>query len=398
MSSAKTFRPLADEGARLVSALETLFSRHIVLPAGVALVLSLSVVSTYLSECFDYCAYVAISSPVKRCGKTTLGQLLSWLCRRAMLTVGISVAALFHLIETYHPTLIMDEAENLVGDRGMRSFLNAGFRKGAVVPRVIGKHVVQFAVYGPKIVCLIGEVPETIRDRSILIEMRRAKPGEPIEELRERSVSHAAAELAAEIAGWAAANRENIIETYCHGEVDFLPDREANLWTPLFAIASVAIPERLDELKTVALRLVAEKAEHDTDSEATAIRLLSDIRTAFAAEATDLMPTGRLLAELHNPDSPWARLSGSDLARMLRPFEIRPKQLWLDGKNLRGYLRRDFSDAFARYLPAAEDNGSEDSRREVRKASGLAGLAATEGKDSEPARERAASRLEFIPE
>jgi hypothetical protein len=151
--------------------------------------------------------------------------------------------------------------------------------------------------------------------------MRRAKPGEPIEELRERSVSHAAADLATQIAGWAAAKREDIIETYCRGEVDFLPDREANLWSPLFAIASVAIPERLDELKTVALRLVGEKVKHDSEV-SPATQLLSDIRTVSAAEATELMPTSRLLCELRNlPDSPWTRLSGNELARMLRPFE-----------------------------------------------------------------------------
>ena len=49
-------------------------------------------------------------------------------------------------------------------------------------------------------------------------------------------------------------------------------------------------------------------------------------------------------------------------------------------------------------FPAAEDNGSEDSRQAATKASGLAGLAAKEGKDSEPTGERAASQLEFMPE
>jgi hypothetical protein len=70
------------------------------------------------------------------------------------------------------------------------------------------------------------------------------------------------------------------------------------------------------------------------------------------------MPTSRLLGELRNlPDGPWSRLSGIELARKLLPFEIGPKQLWINGRNLRGYLRRDFEDAFDRYLPAAEDNG-----------------------------------------
>ena len=138
-------------------------------------------------------------------------------------------------------------------------------------------------------------------------------------------------------------------------------------WNP--SCIGVAAPERIDELKATAIRLVAEKAEHETDSEATAIRLLSDIRTVFAAEVTELMPTSRLLGELRNlPDGPWSRLSGNEVARKLRSFEIRPKQLWMDGKNLRGYVMRDFSDAFARYLPAAEGNAAEDSRQAINKS------------------------------
>ena len=162
-----------DTGSCLVSAVEDLLKRHLVVPAGIPLVLGLCVLATHLAECFDYSAYVAITSPALRCGKSTLAQLLSWLCRRAMFTVGISAAALFRLIETFHPTLIMDEAEGLLGDRNLRGFINAGFRKGAVVPRVVGREILQFSVYGPKIFCLIGDVPETIRDRSILIPMRQ---------------------------------------------------------------------------------------------------------------------------------------------------------------------------------------------------------------------------------
>jgi hypothetical protein len=229
----------------------------------------------------------------------------------------------------------------------------------------------------------IGPLPDTVADRSIIIPMRRAKRGENVDEFRRRTLGPIAA-LAEEVRGWAAANEPCVAEAYHQNAIDFLSGREADIWESLFAIIRVAAPERIDELKATAIRLVAEKAEHETDSEATAIRLLSDIRTVFAAEVTELMPTSRLLGELRNlPDGPWTRLSGNEVARKLRPFEIGPKQLWINGRNLRGYLRRDFEDAFDRYLPAAEDNGSEDSRQAATKASGLAGLAATEGRNSE---------------
>jgi hypothetical protein len=60
-----------------------------------------------------------------------------------------------------------------------------------------------------------------------------------------------------------------------------------------------------------------------------------------------------MLAELRSlPDGPWRGLSASHLAYLLRPFSIAPKQRWIDGSNLHGYLRHDFLDAFDRYIPA----------------------------------------------
>ena len=389
-----TFRPTADEGARLVSAVETLFRRHLVLPVGVPLVLSLWAINTYLFEAFDYCPYIALVSPVKRCGKTTVLKLLASVTSRPEFKVNISDAVLFHLIDARRPTLLMDEAEDLHRS-SLRAILNAGFEKAATVPRCVGQQVQDFHVFCPKALACIGRLPDTVADRSIVIPMKRAKRGENVDEFRRRTLRDIAA-LAQEIRGWAAANEHCVAEAYHQNAIDFLSGREADIWEGLFAIIRVAAPERIDELKATAIRLVAEKAEHDTDSEAI---LLSDIRTVFAAEATELLPTGRLLCALRNlPDGPWARLSGNELANKLRPFEIGPQQLWVNGRNLRGYLRRGFSDAFARYIPAAADNDSEASRQAAeREPSELAGLAAPGETHSQQSKERPASRLE-LPE
>ena len=357
----------AVSGARLLASLEDWFRRHVVLPEGVPLVLSLWAINTYSFEVFDFCPYIALVSPVKRCGKTTVLKLLASVTSRPEFTVNITDAALFRLIDARRPTLLMDEAEDLQRS-GLRTILNAGFEQAATVPRCVGQQVQDFHVFCPKALACIGPLPDTVADRSIIIPMRRAKRGENVDEFRRRTLGPIAA-LAEEVRGWAAANEPCVAEAYHQNAIDFLSGREADIWEGLFAIIRVAAPERIDELKATAIRLVAEKAEHETDSEATAIRLLSDIRTVFAAEVTELMPTSRLLGELRNlPDGPWSRLSGNEVARKLRSFEIRPKQLWMDGKNLRGYVMRDFSDAFARYLPAAEGNAAEDSRQAINKS------------------------------
>jgi hypothetical protein len=354
MSKTKLLPFATISGARVLMALEDLFKRHVVVPEGVPLVLSLWAINTHLFELFDHCPYIALLSPTKRCGKTTVLKLLAGVTSRPEFTLNASDASLFRLIDARRPTLLMDEAEDL--HRGsLRAILNAGFERAATVPRCIGQQVQDFHVFCPKALACIGRLPDAIADRSIIVPMKRAKRGENVEEFRRRTLG-GVFPLADQIKSWAAANECQVAEAYHQNPIDFLSGREADIWEGLFGIIRVAAPERTDELKATAIRLIAEKAKHDTDSEATAIRLLLDISTAFSAEANEIMPTSRLLCELRSQaDSPWARLSGSELARKLRPFEIRPKQLWIDGKNLRGYLRRDFEDAFERYIPVAEE-------------------------------------------
>ena len=58
-------------------------------------------------------------------------------------------------------------------------------------------------------------------------------------------------------------------------------------------------------------------------------------------------------------DRPPRKLSQSDLARMLRPFGIRPHTIWPvqrgpGAKSRRGYLRADFEAAWAAYCSAPD--------------------------------------------
>jgi hypothetical protein len=275
--------------------------------------------------------------------------------------------------------LLMDEAENL--DRSsLRAILNAGFEQAATVPRCVGHGVQDFHVFCPKALACIGHLPSTLADRSIVVRMKRAGLTESLDNLRRRTLGEMAA-IAEKSKAWAAANEHAVAEAYTRSSVDFLSGREADIWEALFGIIRVAAPERFEELKATAIRLAAEKAGEDAASEATAIRLLADIKAIFGAEAAEVLPTTRLVSMLRNlPEGPWGRLSSNQLAHQLRPFEIGPKQLWVGGKNQRGYLRRDFVDAFERYTPRANENGAQEFGQAEDKASGLAGLAANAGK------------------
>jgi hypothetical protein len=154
------------------------------------------------------------------------------------------------------------------------------------------------------------------------------------------------------IAVWAEKNKDKISQAYNKQNLDFLKDREADIWEPLFAIASVAVPERLEELKRIALRMSGEKTAMDVD-DSQGLRLLADVRTIFRATKRMALTTAQLIHKLKLEfDSQWGDdLTPISLARMLRPFGVSSQQLWIDDSNNRGYTLADFKLVFERYLP-----------------------------------------------
>jgi Protein of unknown function (DUF3631) len=103
----------------------------------------------------------------------------------------------------------------------------------------------------------------------------------------------------------------------------------------------------------------------------------AELRHGYTLDDLDRLATVHLLGALcEREDGPWAgwwerdlkdaRTKGpaSRLAKLLKPFDVEPRQLKLkDGSKVRGYLRGDFEAAWRRYLPGdprgdAPENGT----------------------------------------
>lgn len=338
------------ETENVVKKLRLVLERFIVLPPGVSLVVALWILNSYLWSCFEFCPYLVITSPVKRCGKTSLLTVLSFLCNRPLFVSAITPAALARSIRYKKPTLLMDEAETVTSE--MRTVLNAGFKKGGTVVKCRGTGIEEVDVYGPKALACIGRLPDTVYDRSIIIRMERKQSAQPVEPLRERNIRKESVQLRVLAERWVDSHRKKVVKASKSIEVDVLAAREADIWQPLFAIALAAAPASMSELRKTAQRLSREKAKSDVE-DSRPLQLLENTRqifdTKFRRKKRGKFATEDLLAAL-SQFSMWKNLDGLELARALRPFGVAPKQLWVGGHNVRGYRRRDFEYAFSAYL------------------------------------------------
>jgi hypothetical protein len=138
--------------------------------------------------------------------------------------------------------------------------------------------------------------------------------------------------------------------------LESLPARAADIWEPLLGIALLAGREVLAQAESAA-RALSGRGEVSDGSLGEV--LLKDIRDLFEVRGVGRLSSAELLAGLLElEESPWADwragkpLSVNRLAALLRPYEIRPRTIRLpDGQTPKGYLREQFEDAFARYLP-----------------------------------------------
>lgn len=350
--------PWPDEvvGAELLDHIVAAINLKVVLPNGAAEAIALWVVHTYCFELFMVTPRLAVLSPDKRCGKTTLMTVLAHLVAKALNTSNITSAAIFRVIDKAQPTLLIDEADTFfAASEDIRGILNSGHGKtmGGVVRLVGDDHDPrQFSAFSPVVIAKIKDLPSTLQDRSIVIRMRRKGKGENVEQLRLDRMSGFEM-IRRKIARWVNDNGQRLkeIEPEIPGS---LHDRAADNWRSLLSIAEVMGGHWPTKARNVAVKLAAGEEDNDSVGEA----LLSDIRDIFERSGVDRMPTQDLLNQLNQlDDRPWCEwrkgqfMTPVQLAGMLKPFSVSPNTIRLsEDYTPRGYKLSDFKDAFARYL------------------------------------------------
>lgn len=199
-----------------------LLTDYIALPERVADVIAAWVAAAWLFDVWDRFPHLAITSPEKRCGKTTLLDILRVIVPCPLSTSNISPAALYRVIQAKRPTLLFDEAQSLAragSEAGevTREILNAGIVKNATVIRCGGKgmdKIKEFAIYAPKVFAMIGEPDGVLADRCLPVMMRRKTSGDRVERYRSRVVDARGEAIRRRLEEWAKENKEYAVPLY----------------------------------------------------------------------------------------------------------------------------------------------------------------------------------------
>lgn len=362
------------DGAKLLDDTRKFISRFCAFPSAACLdAVTLWAAHAHMVEHFHTSPRLALLSPEPESGKTRVLEILDLLTPESMLIFSPSVAAIFRKLAQDQVTLLFDECDTIFTKRGkddqnedLRALLNSGYRKGAHIPRCVGtKHEVQdFKVFAACALAGIGELPDTIMTRAIVIRMRRRAANEQVEQFRSRMHEQPGHELRARLLEWAA-----MVGPVAGNAWPELPpgitDRRAEAWEPLIAVADQAGGHWPETVRNACIELCRQATDRRISL---GLRLLADLRLIF--QDRDVLSTNSILAMLCGmdpykydaqgevyiaEDAPWAELRGKPLdsrglARMLRKYDVTSTKIRQGDKTLQGYRREDLWDAWQRYL------------------------------------------------
>jgi hypothetical protein len=356
------------DGAAALEDARAFIARFCALPAEHAYTaVTLWAAHAWALDAFDSTPRLAFLSPEPGSGKTRALEVLTLLVPWPMHAVNATPAALFRSVAdpASRRTILFDEIDTIFGPKAkeheeLRGLLNAGHRRSGVAYRCVGEGtrqaVVAFPAYAGVALAGLGQLPDTILTRSIVVRMRRRAPHEHIEPFRARLHEPEGKKLGQLLGDWANSVAESMAGSWPQMPPG-VTDRPADVWEPLLAVADAAGGPWPERARAACTWLVRDNADRGISL---GIRLLADLRGIFGDERA--MTTGDILTQLHALDAaPWDDFKGQPLdarglSRLLNAYDVEPVKVKVNGRSLQGYRADQLADAWARYLPPPEDN------------------------------------------
>jgi len=329
------------DGPAMLIELCRVIRRYVVMKTEDVVAVALWCVHAHVIDAFAISPFLNLVSPQSQCGKTTAMTIVARLVPRPVLSGNMSPSSVFRSIEKYKPSFLIDEADSFEKiNEELRGLLNSShLRDSATVIRTIGdEHEPRlFSTWCPKAVALIGRLPETLDNRSIVIEMRRRNQDEYCERFSSIEPHPELDTLARKVARWATDNFDAIRRAAPRAP-EGIDLRIYDNWMPLLSIADVAGGEWPRWVRIAA----AVFAARNIDPPSIKVELLKDIWEVMGER--DQMTSEDLVKALGDmADRPWPTwkygkpITQIQVSRLLKGFGIRPQNIRIGDKVPKGY-------------------------------------------------------------
>ncbi len=348
------------DGAVLLDEIFAQISRFVAADTPQKYAVSVWALFAHAFDAFEISPRLLVTSPEKRCGKSTLLRVINKLVPKPLFAANASPSTMFRLADSEQPTLILDEVDGYVKDsEDHRNLVNAGHAiENCHILRNVGEGANMtpsvFRIWCPMVLAGIGRLQDTIEDRSIILRMRRRKASEQVVKARRKELKEIEY-LARKAARWASDNIDALtgLEPFVPQELN---DRAGDNWEPLLAIAHVVGGPWPDRIRAAAIVL---SCDETADDDATVgVMLLSDAWQIFTDMGVDKLRSKELVAALVElEDRPWPEwrrgnpITPTSISRLLKPYGIAPNQMRFDyGAPGKGYEKSRFQEPYERYV------------------------------------------------
>jgi hypothetical protein len=360
-----------------------------------ALLLTLWAAHANMWKGFQVTPRLVIDSPTKGCGKSLVLESLWHLIDHAKHTGSMSGPAFMRYCSVAPLVFLVDEADQTFrGNSDLTGLLNNGYKPNGTYDICTGDNHEPTPMPVHSAVALAGiriqrHLTDATLDRSVIVQMMKARPGDLPERFRPRKHEPILKEMGRKLLRWCNDNKHQI---WSH-ETNLIPDsvgnREYDNWQSLISIAEYVNKQTTNK----ALGLMHTKVE--VDSEDKAVQFITDCKRVYdkcilqlpnygeplyqGMHKTGIQPNALAyeLNQLTSDDDPnhqhWskfhahkgrigddAKLMGRDCTKFLKnDLHVKKKSIRFGseyGQVFEGFMWTDILDAQKRYAPMNNDS------------------------------------------
>jgi DNA polymerase I len=353
------------DGIALLDEISATFQRFVVTVQPEAVIIaSLWAVFTHALDAFGIAPFLVFWSPLPECGKTVAQSIVGRLVPKPLEGSSLTQAVVFRTIEKFQPTLLVDEAADLLDNPELMSLFRASHQRNKAFTFRCDPDTHEprdYSTWCAKSLCITEKrIERAFASRSLIIEMHRKKLSEKREGFSDLNEYPEIEALRRQVSRWVQDNLSAIREAVVDSPQ--VKNRNLDNFVPLFKIAQVVGGRWPKLVNDAALKFVGVDAPID---QSLSVELLKDIRQIFDDGVFELdndgskkIASAALVDKLvSSEERPWATynkgkpISQNQVGRLLKGFPIYSRYVWIGNKTLKGYIESQFKDAFERYLP-----------------------------------------------